>query len=244
MDIWIYWDDKPNQQTPDYIRLCRESIEKTCGNDFQINLITTENVKQFLPQIWDGFFQITQINNKSNYLRYKLLHEYGGIWLDSDLILLKSIKPLLDYLTEDIDLIATASPEYSYGQPESGFLISKPRGKVITKALELIERNFNSKPPGHVFQWGSMGPAIIRQAVRGLKYHHLNSNLLMPIGWQQAHRFLTNELIKMTYNKNIYGYMLYNEMFRRIKPEIFSIPKDQLLSAKTLLGQILRKALE
>jgi len=243
MNIWIYWDNKPNQQTPDYIKLCWETIRKACDNDFSINLITTENVKQFLPDIKDGFFQISQINNKSNYLRYKLLYEYGGIWLDSDLILFQNLKPLLDHLTDDIDLIATASPEYPYGQPESGFLISKPKGKVITKALELIEKKFNSKPPGYVFQWGSMGPSIIRQAVKTLDYHHLDSKLLMPIGWQQAHRFLTNELIKMTYNKNIYGYMLYNEMFRRIKPSIFLTSRDQILSSKILLGQIFRKAL-
>lgn len=244
MNIWLYWDDIPGQTTPPYIELCWESIHKTCGGDFTINLLTTENVKQFLPNIRDSFFQISQINNKSNYLRYKLLHEHGGIWLDSDLILLRSIKPLLDHLTDDIDLIATASPEYPAGQPESGFLISKPKGKVISKALQIIEANFDSKPPGYVFPWGSMGPAIIRQAVRNLEYHHMDSSLLMPIGWQQAFRFFTKELIKTTYNPKLYGYMLYNEMFRRIKPEIFSTPKDQILSSKILLGQILRKAVQ
>lgn len=244
MNIWLYWDNPPNKSTPDYIKLCWESIEKTCGNDFEINLVTTENVKQFLPQIMDGFFQISQINNKSNYLRYKLLYEYGGIWLDSDLVLLRSLQPLLEFLTDDIDLIATASPEYQYGQPESGFLISKPKGKVISRAIQLIEGNFNNKPPGHVFPWGSMGPSIIRQAVQNLPYHHLDSKLLMPIGWQQSHRFFTNELMKITYRKDIYGYMLYNEMFRRLRPGIFSMSRDQILSTKTLLSQIFQLAKE
>jgi mannosyltransferase OCH1-like enzyme len=243
MNIWIYWDNPVGKTTPNYIQLCWESIRKHCGVDFNINLVTTNNIKDFLPSIGEEFFSLSQINNKSNYLRYNLLKEYGGIWLDSDIIILKNIKPLTNILNNEINLIATASPQYSYGQPECGLIISKPNGKVITKAADIINKKIASNPKGFNFPWGSMGPSILRQAVQGEKYKHLPSNLIMPIGWEQANRFQTRELLKLTYNENIYSYMLYHEMFRRYKSSILNMTKRELYESKMLISQIFRKAI-
>jgi len=241
--IWLYWDNYPNKDTPPYIKLCWQTIRTHCGADFKVVLINSNNVRDYLPNIRDDFFSMPQINNKSNYLRYKLLAEYGGVWLDSDTILLRSILPLLDLLTGDIDLIATASPEYGYGEPESGLIISKPNGVVITRAIKIFESKMDANPPGHVFQWGTMGPAIIRAAVKGYTYHHLDFRLIMPIGWQHAHMFDRIDVVQKYLTDETFGVMLYNEMFRRANSSIMTMSKDELLTSKKLIGRIFRKAL-
>ena len=243
--IWMYWQNYKNKRTPDYVKLCHESIIKQCQKSFNINILNDDNVREYLPNIRDDFFQISQINNKSNYLRYKLLFEFGGIWLDSDLILLKDLKFLTEKLLQDktVDLVATASPEYIYKQPESGFIISKKFGTTIGIALDAISNKLNNNHVGHIFPWGSMGPSIIREAVEDQKYLHLNSKVLMPIGWQDAKRFLTNESIYETYDENVCGYMLYNEMFKRMQHNIFNMTKDQIMNSSMLISQIFRRAL-
>lgn len=241
-NIWIYWDNYPGRQTPAYIKLCWESIVKHCKDDFVVNIINSDNVKQHLPDIREDFFKMSQINNKSNYLRYKLLCEHGGIWLDSDLVVLQSLMPLMSYL-EEHELIATGSPEYGYGEPESGFIISKKGGKIITKAVAIINGKMDNNPVGHVFPWGSMGPSVIRAAVKGENYYHLKSNVLMPIGWQHAFKFDKIDRMENYLTKNTFAFMLYNEMFRRSNSPIMSMSREQLLDSKWLIGQIFRKAL-
>lgn len=242
--IFLYWDNPPGQTAPpSYISLCWETIRKHCEKDFDIHIVTTENVKQFLPNMSDIFFRISQINNKSNYLRYMLLREYGGIWLDSDLILFQSLKPLYDFLKDGIDLVATASPTLKYGELECGFLLSTKCGDTITKAVSLIEHALNLHPPGHVFKWGSMGPGIIRQAVKGKKYHHLDYHLLMQVKSWEAYKFGGKESVDKYCNKDAYGTMLFHQMFKDYNHPILRMNRQQLLESPILLGKMFRKAI-
>lgn len=241
--IWMYWDHRPGVTlVPSYIELCWESINKHCGEDFDIHLVTTKNVKEFLPNISDMFFDIAQINNKSNFLRYTLLKDHGGIWLDSDLILFKSLKPMLELLTKEIDLVATASPTLRYGEPECGILVSKKGGTVITKAVAIIEHALNLRNPGHVFKWGSLGPATIRQAVKGSIYQHMEHPLIMPIPSWEAFRFAGNDSIDKYCKNNSFGCMLFHEMFRQCNSPFLTMSRQEILNSPTLLGQMFRKS--
>ncbi len=241
--IWQFWDNPPGHtEPPAYIQLCQETVRKHFSADFDICLVTTENVKQFLPDISDSFFEISQINNKSNYLRYTLLKESGGIWLDADLILFKSLKPLLDLLQGNIDLVATASPTLPPGQPESGFLLSTKGGATITKAVSLIEYALSLHPPGHIFKWGSLGPCTVRQAVKGRKYHHLDHHLLMPIASWEAFKFGGKESVSKYCSDDAYGCMLFHEMFKQYGSPVLRMNRQQLLEAPSLLGRMFRRA--
>jgi len=243
--IWIYWDNKPGvTQPPEYVKLCWETIAKHCGESCDVHLVTTENVRHFLPDIDDIFFTIAQINNKSNYLRYHLLHEHGGVWLDSDLIVLKDLAPMLDLLRDEdnIDLVATASPGLKYQEPESGFIVSKSKGKLIARAVRYIDHMLSLHPPGHVFQWGSLGPACLRHAVKGHRYHHLDCRLMQPIKSWEAFKFGGIESLD-NYYPDGYGWMLFHQMFVQGNSPILRMTRQQLLESPMLISQIFRKAL-
>ena len=38
------------------------------------------------------------IPQKADYIRLSLLKKYGGIWLDSDIIVIKNLQPIIDKL--------------------------------------------------------------------------------------------------------------------------------------------------
>ncbi len=244
MDIWLFWDNPPEiKSTPVFIELCWETIHKHCGKDFDIHLVTTENAQQFLPNIPKRFFQIKKLNNKANYIRYLLLKEYGGIWLDSDLILFRSLKPLLSLIKNDINLIATASMGLRSGEPENGFLISTPGSKIMAKSITLVEYALELHPPGYLFKWGSLGVAVLRQVVKNNKYHHLDPALLMPIPSWEAHRFDSKESIDRCCTKESYGCMLFHEMFKQSNSPILQMNRQQLLESTNLIGQLFRRAM-
>jgi hypothetical protein len=241
--IFLYWDHKPGvTSAPEYIKLCWETIYKHCGEDFDIHMVTTENVRDYLPNVSDMFFDIAQINNKSNFLRYTLLKTHGGIWLDSDLILFKSLKSTLELLTEEIDLVATASKGLRYGEPECGILVSKRDGAVITKAVQVIEHALSLQSPNHIFKWGSLGPGTIRQAIRGKKYEHMDCSLMMPVPSWEAHRFAGKDSLDKYCNDASLGLMLYHEMFRQCNSPFLRMSRQEILDSPTVLGQAFRKA--
>ncbi len=242
--IWLYWDNiPPATEAPAYIQLCWETIKRHCEADFYIHLVTTENVRDFLPNISDSFFQIAQINNKSNFLRYTLLKEFGGIWLDSDLVLFRSLKPILELSKDGIDLIATASPGLKYGEAEAGFLVSTKNGPIISKAVSLIEHALNLQKAGHVFKWGSLGPSIVRQAIKGRTYHHLDHRLIQPIASWEDFKFEGKESIDKYCDEKSLGVMLFHQMFKQRGSKFLTMNRQQLLESPTLLGQMFRKAL-
>jgi len=242
--IWIYWDNYPGKTKPPYIELCHESIRAMCSDSFEIHEVTSENVEEYLPGELARFSKLVQINNKSNFLRYNLLAQHGGIWLDSDLVIFKDLKPLMDRLLESQhDLIATSGPEWGYHEPESGILFSKKNGKVITKAAGRINRQVDKHPQGHVFPWGTLGPAIIRQAAMSSEYIHLEPHYFMPISSHLAWRFGSPEALGPLVNDETFGFMLFNEMFRRENSKIMTMTKEKLMKSKMLIGQIFRRAL-
>lgn len=244
--IFMYWDNVPPQtKPPAYIQLCWKAIHKHCGNDFDIHLITTENVKQFLPKIPKSFFEISQINNKSNFLRYMLLKEHGGIWLDSDLVLFDSLISILHLFDKhpDCDLIATASPGYIHGEPEAGFIASKPEGEIITQAVKLSNKMLKEHPPGKKFPWSSMGPSLLRKAAKGKKYIHLASCYLQPIHWMDAKIFAQPKNLDNYINHKTLGVMLYNQGFKNCKSQILNMTEEEILNCKLLIGDIFRRAL-
>lgn len=244
-NIWIYWENSSDTVTPEYIKLCHESIIRHCSKNFTINFLNDANVYQFLSiEDYKIFKNIKQINNRSNFLRYTLLAEHGGIWLDSDLVLFKSLKPLLNFLNDEIDLIATASPGLSYGEPECGILISRPGGRVIQKAKQLIDYNLSIHETGHTFKWGGLGPAIIRQAVKGQKYYHLDSRAIQPIPSWEAWRFEGVERVGRYCDENAYGCMLFNEMFRQSRSKFLNMSKEDMMRSNTLLGNIFVRSLD
>ena len=243
--IWIYWQNVGSQKKPEYINLCLGSVLKHCSKDFEINVLNDNNINRFLPKIKKDFFKISQVNNKSNYLRYALLQEYGGIWLDSDLVLFDGLKSILHLFdkNQDCDLMATASPGYIHGEPEAGFIASRPNGEIITQAFKLSNKMLKENPSGKKFPWSSMGPLLLRKAAKGKKYIHLASCYLQPIHWMDAEIFAQPKNLDNYINHKTLGVMLYNQGFKNCNSKILNMTEEEILNCKLLIGDIFRKAL-
>lgn len=55
-------------------------------------LINDDNVKNYID-IHNRFFELKS-NFKSDIIRYFVLHKYGGIWLDADIIIIKNLNEI------------------------------------------------------------------------------------------------------------------------------------------------------
>jgi mannosyltransferase OCH1-like enzyme len=75
--------------------LC-DQIKKNKGEDWQYILWTEESIKNLKNFKNIDFYNISQnVGQKSDLLRYAILYEYGGVYLDTDFLLIKNFDQFL-----------------------------------------------------------------------------------------------------------------------------------------------------
>ncbi len=245
MNIWLYWDNPPNKTKPPYIDLCLETVFRHCGRKSSIVVINSKNIHEYIKDLREDWHYIKGFNNKANYVRGKLLQQHGGVWLDSDLVVMRDLSLLFEkmYGQNEYDLVTTGSPEYGYGEPENNFIVSKKDGKTIGEYVRLMDDMLDSNPAGFTITWGTFGVQLLRKAVSRTKYLHIPAKLVIPISWQKTVEFSTCKPLSKFESKGMYCFMLYNKMFKTQRSRIVTMSRKELLSTPMLIGQIFRKAM-
>lgn len=80
--------------------------------DFEINLLTPENILDFLPAFKKENLQLSPANF-SDLVRLQLLKKYGGFWLDATIIINDSLNHYIKLIEhEDLNLLAFSSKDH------------------------------------------------------------------------------------------------------------------------------------
>ncbi len=232
--IWMFWDNVSAAPRPEYLDLCEESIRKHCSA-FTVHVVNSNNVKDYLPDLREDWFDMTDVVYKSEYIRYKLLYEHGGIWLDSDLIVMNDLSPIMEKTS---DFAATYPKDRNSQEPSSGLLASVPQGKTISRILNDANKKMEQKE----IRWGDLGPQHLWSHVQN-GYLALPPELCMPIRYQDHTQFTSTQDISSFYTEGMYCFMLYNVMFKKEKSRILSMNREELLEGDMLISQIFRKTL-
>lgn len=103
--VWQYWEN--SSEYPDgipYINLCHQSVDSYCnsGKGYKVIRLNQHNISKYIddinPYIFNMKNNLNQLAQKADYFRAKLLCKYGGIWLDSDAIVINSLDSIFDKL--------------------------------------------------------------------------------------------------------------------------------------------------
>lgn len=89
--VWCYWEGN----MPSYIQSCLISIRHACalsGNPFQ--LLTPNNLNNLDIMLPDGFNRIQHPAQRSDVIAAAVLHRYGGLFLDADIVFIGSLQSL------------------------------------------------------------------------------------------------------------------------------------------------------
>ena len=107
--------------------------EKNPGWEYK--LWTDENVWEVIVPKRELFNSIEHLGQKSDYLRYHILNQFGGLYVDTDFECLKPFDSLtyLDFLT--------GISYSSFVELYIGLIASVPNHPILTKVLETMEIN-------------------------------------------------------------------------------------------------------
>ena len=99
--LWRFWQTLPGKMRPGYIDLCYESQDLHCSSSFQIISLNESNIYTYLPYLSDEkIHQTLPIQQRADYYRYHLLRDYGGVWIDADILVVRDLAPIYQNLMQ------------------------------------------------------------------------------------------------------------------------------------------------
>ena len=252
--IWLYWENKPGfYEPPNYIKLCHETVKKHCSKNFNVVILDETNVHNYLKNLRKDIDNLL-IPQKVDYIRLKLLQKYGGIWLDSDIIVMKDLMPIIDKMKGKIDFVGFGC-HYRFcnssGKPKPANWVmgSKKNTKFINMCVKKCDKLLNSKKKLKYFD---LGRTLLWECIQKIKrenpnwdYYHYDSKCLDRDSKYKKirnNRLINNENI----DKNCLNESLFVPIYNTAPgfPEWFkTLSKNEIIEKDMLISKLFRKSL-
>jgi phosphorylcholine metabolism protein LicD len=253
--LWVYWDNLDGKKTPNHIDLCHKTIVKHCSKSFDIVFVNKDNIKKYLPEL-DKLklnFNNVCIAHKVDFYRIFLLYKYGGLYLDSDIIVLRDPIEIIKKLDE-YDFVGFGCTgdvcKYGYKEPSNWILASRPYSILMDNILLKLITIFKNRKDDDKFDYFDVGKIIIWEEIDKLvrndnyKYYHYSNKIdgTRDVNgyWVHSDRIISSEHIQYDDEKNMMFYILYNS---NLPDKIKNMSKSELLNSDMNLSRFYRRAL-
>ena len=234
-NIFLYWVGKEFK----LIKILRKLIYLNSGN-YKIHLLNHDNVKQYIDNISPYFFTMLPAF-QADYVRIKVILKYGGIWLDSDTLVISNLDPLFDFLnTHDGFFVLQNNFQLC-----NGVFGSKPNTPLMIEVDKQLCNIVESKK-GKV-RWIEIGGDILEQLRKKEPEYYKNYTILngldniYPVNWIDCE----SEYLDKPYDnyKNLVRefqplIILVNKIYRRCE----NLSETQILDGRLPLNYFITKA--
>jgi len=92
----MYWTGAVEDRPP-YLNACLETVRKNSG--CHVLIVDEAQAARYIPALHPAFPKLTP-NHQSDVFRLNMLYLFGGMYIDFDTIVMKSLRPLFDQLNE------------------------------------------------------------------------------------------------------------------------------------------------
>lgn len=174
---------------------------KKINDNFEYKLWTDDNsgyniedfIKKYYPIIYEIYKKIELGVQKSDIARLAILHHYGGIYIDLDIVLLKKLDDLLDYNTDKLYFALEPSEQTLHLWNKDNYICNAffacaPKDYLIKKMLDSVI-DIHEKFGEVIFnKFNIFGSDIFKFVVASCeelnendKYSIINRKLIYPI---------------------------------------------------------------
>lgn len=160
---------------------CYQSILLHNKKDFEIVFLTDENIKDFLPDLDERVWLFKQIAHRADYIRFKILYKYGGIWLDSDTMVFKSLAPIIEKIDRHGFVCTGYYDKKGNLFPLIAFIACTKNHNIRKMMLDNIELFFPKLEAGMNPEWDEIGGNKLTNILKNNKAYIEDINLFSPI---------------------------------------------------------------
>ena len=144
--VWV-WHDYPNSTPARYIQLNLQALRRhTPASRFVLHLVNKSNIAAHVPDLPDAFWRLPTHVAFSDAARLALLATRGGVYVDADFLVLRSLVPVADLL-QKVDVVGYPfSPPHgeaqssaacaSSGALSANFLAARPNTTMFRRAWD------------------------------------------------------------------------------------------------------------
>ena len=258
--IWIYWENVNRSKYPTFIKLCMDSMKKHLGTKYSLIFLNEKKIKEYLPELRNDFDNL-RIEQKVDYYRIELLYKYGGIWLDSDIIIMTDLKPIFDKLDSGYDFVGFGCTGNictdGYFRPSNWVMGAKKHSllkkKFLTKLNEKLDKkNINeiqNDSTYHNYGKNILWDSLDELKLNGYYYYHFSSEYDgardINANWIHAEYFFNTNQTKFLNESKLLFVVLYNsEISQNPKYNwIYDCPEERLLYGNEWICSLFRKSL-
>lgn len=230
--IWMYWETSPGKEKPPYLDLCLETINRWRG-DLETHVLSESTIRDYLPGLRKDAERLS-LNHRSDYYRSRLVHRYGGIWLDADLIALGPLDGFFEFLGDgDVAF---------YGRGMSNLSANCFVGRKDSACLEdwMVEQD-RIMDEGADIPWNGLGKASLVNASQRHPFNIMPVERIAPIPWQKWKWLMSRRRSPARFlEADPIVFMLYNKY---LAEELAGRSKRELLEGNMLISKLFGLAL-
>jgi hypothetical protein len=228
--VWTYWEGP----CPDWIESCHRTI-----------VAHAPGARMLTPESFDGLrnrdrdVDLSRLTpaQRADFIRAFLLARFGGLWIDSDCLVMQPLQPVLDLLrTQDF----VAHRERS-GWISNGFIGARPKSRI---ADQFYRRLCQILREGRPLIWFSLGGQPLTEILNQTRvpWHELPCTRVQPICWSEPAAFFApaEETSHDRFDPDAVCYMLSKTEVDR---HVAANPGASLTKSGTLFDFLLRAAL-
>jgi len=179
LPVWMYWEGS----CPDWILACQDTIRRHVPN---VRLLGPKDFDALWTSDRDIDIGRLHVPHRADFIRAYLLHRYGGLWIDSDCIVVKSLSPLLEVLSR-CDFLAHRERD---GYVSNAFLAARPGSVIAKEFYDIVVGTLRSRAP---LSWISLGNEPLTRTLESTSacWFELDLETVQPICWSRPEAYFT-----------------------------------------------------
>jgi hypothetical protein len=239
--IWQYWETGAGDDKPAFVDGLHAIARKNAK--IEVVLVTPETLGHYISDIPSELFAISQLAHKADMIRAMLVQRHGGMWLDSDAIVLRPLDWILDLLDAHEFVGFNDSGVVAEDRPwiRINCFASRAGGRVISEWV----RQQHAKFPRTEYGWEEIGSELLhpiclqnRETMKVLPFE-----TIAPIKWDQVSLFTSRDVDPEAIFRNCFVVMLSNQSLKSRAPQLRGLTAEQIAADNYLLSSIMRQAM-
>lgn len=235
--VWTYWEDQGDRVRPPYLDLCAETIRHHLSG-LALEVVDARSALELLPDLDEALWRrLPDPVRRSDYCRIRLLHRYGGAYLDVDCVAVAALTKLLEPL-ESHSFVCFGAEESGV---QNGFLAARPGAPFLERWIEAQDRILADNDDWTSLPQTALGERLATPISSEVERFSFPERTISPVMWYEWGRFFSRATSPdWVFRHAPLTVMLFNQY---MAGPLRDTSAGELLSGKILLSRLFRVAL-
>src|SRR5215216_1462982 len=230
LPVWMYWEG----ERPEWIQACQKTVSAHAPD---VRLVTPLDFDRMRTIDRDIDLSTLCTAHRADFIRAFLLAQNGGIWVDSDCVVLRNLQPVFELL-DQYDFVGYKERQ---GYVTNNFMAAPKGSAILSRYYQRVCRILRS---ANQLSWLSLGSYALTETIgeSNIPWYRIGYDLIQPVCWSNPSAFFRlsdREGHEQVFNQRAYCYMLSHNMVQGYQAQH---PDQPLMTENTFFSFLLAQA--